>query len=193
MPAARIFLLARTMRWASVASGTRKARAISGVVSPPSVRRVSATLASTARAGWQQVKMSRSRSSERTIIVLDSGEQAMLLGLGGVGRLPGQGSLAIGRPPRAPPLDGDDERLPDGFLGGSVAGQATERRDGSSRKTGRRPALNGRRSSAVTAPQPRRHLCQLGGVGVLIGRISASRSALISPPARRCRGRGIGR
>src|ERR1035438_7157140 len=34
MPAARIFRLARTRRWAIVASGARKARAISGVWSP---------------------------------------------------------------------------------------------------------------------------------------------------------------
>jgi hypothetical protein len=36
-----------------VASGTRKARAISSVLSPPSVRSVSATWASSASAGWQ--------------------------------------------------------------------------------------------------------------------------------------------
>jgi hypothetical protein len=41
----------------------RKARAISPVVRPPSVRSVSATCASTDSAGWQQVKMSSSRSS----------------------------------------------------------------------------------------------------------------------------------
>src|SRR6266849_2271785 len=35
--------LARTMRWATVGSGTRNARAISSVVRPPSKRRVSAT------------------------------------------------------------------------------------------------------------------------------------------------------
>ncbi len=63
MPASRIFFLARTSRWASVGSGTRNARAISGVVSPPSVRRVRATDASGASAGWQQVKISRSWSS----------------------------------------------------------------------------------------------------------------------------------
>ena len=63
MPASRILRLARTSRWAIVASGTRNARAISGVVSPASVRSVSATCASTASAGWQHVKMSRSRSS----------------------------------------------------------------------------------------------------------------------------------
>ena len=63
MPASRIFFLARTSRWASVGSGTRKARAISGVVRPPSVRRVSATADSGASAGWQQVKISRSWSS----------------------------------------------------------------------------------------------------------------------------------
>ena len=63
MPASRIFFLARTSRWASVGSGTRNARAISGVVRPPSVRRVSAIADSGASAGWQQVKISRSWSS----------------------------------------------------------------------------------------------------------------------------------
>lgn len=51
IPALRIFRLARTRRCAMVASGTRKARAISGVVSPASVRSVSATLASMGSAG----------------------------------------------------------------------------------------------------------------------------------------------
>ena len=63
MPAARIFFFARTSRFAMVGSGTRKARAISSVVRPPSVRRVSATWASSASAGWQQVKTSSRRSS----------------------------------------------------------------------------------------------------------------------------------
>ena len=63
MPASRIFRFARTSRWAIVGSGTRKARAISGVVRPPRVRSVSATRASIASAGWQHVKISRSRSS----------------------------------------------------------------------------------------------------------------------------------
>ena len=43
--------LARTIRWAIVASGTRKARAISSVVRPPSSRRVSATRASVESTG----------------------------------------------------------------------------------------------------------------------------------------------
>jgi hypothetical protein len=63
MPAALIFFFARTSRCAIVASGTRKARAISGVVRPPSVRSVSATCASVESAGWQHVKTSSSRSS----------------------------------------------------------------------------------------------------------------------------------
>src|SRR5215217_9628999 len=68
MAASRILPLARTSRWAMVVSGTMKARAISGVASPPRVRRVRATLASGARAGWQQVKISRSRSSAMVCI-----------------------------------------------------------------------------------------------------------------------------
>ena len=46
-----------------VASGTRKARAISAVVSPPSVRNVRAMRASGASVGWQQVKIRRNWSS----------------------------------------------------------------------------------------------------------------------------------
>ena len=63
MRASWIFRFARTSRWAMVASGTRNARAISGVDRPPSSRSVSATRASGASAGWQQVKISRRRSS----------------------------------------------------------------------------------------------------------------------------------
>ena len=55
--------LARTMRWATVGSGTRNARAISSVVRPPSSRSVSATRASVDSTGWQAMKISRSRSS----------------------------------------------------------------------------------------------------------------------------------
>ena len=63
MRAAAIFFLARVMRAAIVASLTRNARATWAVVSPHSSRRVSAIWAGWARAGWQQVKISRSRSS----------------------------------------------------------------------------------------------------------------------------------
>ena len=63
MPASRIFRFARTSRCASVGSGTRNARAISGVVRPPTRLSVSATCASAASAGWQHAKISSSRSS----------------------------------------------------------------------------------------------------------------------------------
>ena len=63
MRAAEIFFLARVTRAAMVGSGTRKACAISAVDSPHTSRSVSATCASRASAGWQQVKISRSRSS----------------------------------------------------------------------------------------------------------------------------------
>src|SRR5690242_19323274 len=51
------------MRCATVASGTRKARATSSVVRPPSSRRVSATRASVESTGWHVVNTSRRRSS----------------------------------------------------------------------------------------------------------------------------------
>jgi len=63
MPASVIFRLARVMRRATVVSGTRKARAICAVVSPQVTRRVKAIWAGRESAGWQHVKISRSRSS----------------------------------------------------------------------------------------------------------------------------------
>ena len=45
--------MARLIRWATVASGTSSARAISAVVSPPTARRVSATWETGVSAGWQ--------------------------------------------------------------------------------------------------------------------------------------------
>ena len=62
----RILRLARTSRWAIVASGTRKARAISPVSRPPSRRSVMATWVSGASAGWQHRNISRSWSSGTT-------------------------------------------------------------------------------------------------------------------------------
>jgi hypothetical protein len=63
MRAAAIFFFARVMRAAIVDSGTRNARAISAVLRPQTSRKVSATWASRDRAGWQQVQISRNRSS----------------------------------------------------------------------------------------------------------------------------------
>jgi len=58
-----IFCLERVSRFAIAASSTKKALAISATVRPPSNRRVRAIWALVARAGWQQVNISRSRSS----------------------------------------------------------------------------------------------------------------------------------
>ena len=55
--------LARTIRLAIVGSAARNPRAISSVVRPPSSRRVSAILASVDSTGWQEMNISRSRSS----------------------------------------------------------------------------------------------------------------------------------
>ena len=63
MPAILILDLARVSRRFIVSAGTRKARAISSVVSPATARSVSATCASRASAGWQHMKTSSSRSS----------------------------------------------------------------------------------------------------------------------------------
>ena len=58
-----IFCLDLVNRLAMAASSTRNALAISPTVRPPSSRRVSATWALVASAGWQQVNIKRSRSS----------------------------------------------------------------------------------------------------------------------------------
>ena len=63
MPAATILRLARVIRAAIVASLTRNRRAISLTVSPATRRNVSAALDPAGIAGWQHMKISRSRSS----------------------------------------------------------------------------------------------------------------------------------
>jgi hypothetical protein len=55
--------LARVIRCATVASGTRNARAIWAVVRPQTTRSVSAIRAGRGSAGWQQGKISHNRSS----------------------------------------------------------------------------------------------------------------------------------
>ena len=55
--------LARLIRCAIVASGTRNARAISAVVSPPTARRVSAIAEEDESVGWQHMKRRSSVSS----------------------------------------------------------------------------------------------------------------------------------
>ena len=133
MPAALILCFARTSRWAIVGSGTRNARAISTVLSPPSVRSVSATWASMASAGWQQVKISSSRSSGKVVAstsvlhVLAHLEQAGLACQGAIAANAVDGAVARGRhEPGArvgrdaisrPALRGDREGLLRGFLG----------------------------------------------------------------------------
>ena len=62
-----------------VSSVTRNARAISAVSRPPRARSVSATCPSSGSAGWQQVKISSSRSS---LITVSSNSSIMASGTG---------------------------------------------------------------------------------------------------------------
>src|SRR4051795_6317130 len=64
--------LARLIRCAIVASGTKKASAISRVVRPPTARSVSATWEAGASSGWQQQK-SRKRVSSPSSVATDRG------------------------------------------------------------------------------------------------------------------------
>ena len=111
-----------------------------GRVSPPSVRSVSATRASGASAGWQQVKISRSRSSGIALASSASGVLAprrrapraprarpLVLAAsarGAAGRSPCCGRRVViqapglsGTPSLGPALERDDERLLDRLLG----------------------------------------------------------------------------
>ncbi len=156
MPASRILRLARTRRWARVGSGTRNARAISGVVRPPSVRNVRATRASIASAGWQHVKISRSRSSAICMASSDgpgsmasssdsivaSRARASVFSTSrfrrrsrSIARLRAvvviQAPGLSGTPRDRPGLERADERILDGLLGEvEVAGHPDERGDG---------------------------------------------------------------
>lgn len=86
--AATSFFLARVTRAAMVGSETRNARAMSGVGTPQTRRRVRAIWAAGARAGWQQRKTSRRRSS---------GAGAGSRADSGSGPLSGRGSGSISR------------------------------------------------------------------------------------------------
>ena len=146
MPASLILRFARESRRFIVSSGTRKARAISSVRSPPSARKVSATCASSPSAGWQQVKISSSRSSGKRPLLhlvlhgLGHVEQARLRGeravaaqavdraVAGGDREPGArvGRRAVARPA----LRGDREGLLRGFLGEvEIAEEADQARE----------------------------------------------------------------
>ena len=138
MRAALILRLARTRRCAIVGFGRPGTSARPPLVDrPPSRRRVSATCASVDSAGWQQVKMRRSRSSctgptssgmpgssspgESTAISLSSSRPRDSRRSRSIARLravvviqpPGLG----GRPSRRPPAQGDGERLLHRVLG----------------------------------------------------------------------------
>ena len=76
MPASLIFRFARESRRFIVSSETRNARAISSVVRPPSARSVRATCASSPSDGWQQVKISSSRSSGKLVSSITSSSTA---------------------------------------------------------------------------------------------------------------------
>ena len=113
MCASAILRFARTIRLPIVGSATRKARAISPVVMPPSARSVSATRAGISSAGWQQVKISRSRSSTIALSSSIDGSSCRAsrrcqLGqpLGAIGHRPVP-AQAIDRPP---PRGGRDPR-----------------------------------------------------------------------------------
>ena len=139
---ALIFCLDRVSRLAIAASSTRNAPAISATLRPPRSRRVRATWALVARAGWQQVNISRSRSS--TTDEMGS---------------PGSSLLSLSWRP-----------VPVGSRGSTHAGSGrspgcrpswSARPPGSG--AGRTPASAAGRSGTPPGPPPRRRRCHRGG------------------------------
>src|SRR6266516_4284784 len=118
-PLALIRCLARLMRWATVASGTRNARAISAVVSPPTARSVKATWEGGVSDGWQH-------SSSGVRVPPAGGLVAPQLGppAGGHGDQPARrvGGHALGRPLRRRA----QQRLLHGVLAGVEAAVAPD-------------------------------------------------------------------
>ena len=162
-----ILRLARVIRCAIVRSGTRNALAISGTVSPPIRRRVSATCASGASAGWQQVKSRRSRSSvdrgptgaEGSSAVLSMSASSWRASTGRLATQPVQGLVARGGGEPAAGVGRQRRR--------SASGAAPPRRPpgpsprpGRGRRTGRRATprpcrtRRGRRPIAAAEPAP---------------------------------------
>ncbi len=173
MPASRSLRLARWSRCAIASSDTRNARATSRVETPPSARSVSATRDSGASAGWQQAKISSSRSSGIVLIELLAterlesrergiGERALaLLAAQPVDRAPPRGQRDPRRRVRRhavarPALERDDERILDRLFGAVEVAERT--RQGGDRLSGLAPeqAVDDYPGSAQSAtPRPR--------------------------------------
>ena len=75
-PAALMRCFARLIRWAMVASGTRNARAIWAVVSPPTARRVSATWDGALRGDGERQRVDRLGAEPRQQLPAESAEDA---------------------------------------------------------------------------------------------------------------------
>ena len=142
--------MARTIRCAIAGSATRKARATSPVVSPPSARSVSATRASGASAGWQRgedqpqpVVWNRAHELGRFVLVAAAERPQLGLerdtarGPAPLGPDPVQRTIArggddpgrrvVGQPVRGPALERGQERVLHRLLGAvEVAEDACE-------------------------------------------------------------------
>ena len=105
MRAAAIFFFARVIRAAIAVSLTRNARATSAVRRPHTSRSVSAICEEGASAGWQQVKISRRRSSGDVVGLL-VGERR----LDEQRERAREGRVAPAQVERAPPRDGRQPR-----------------------------------------------------------------------------------
>ena len=156
---------ARTSRLAIVSSGTRKARAISSVRSPPSVRSVSATWPSSA--SWVAARARRAQplsgivssctSSSDGFGTSSSLSSPRACGRGGCDRAvsPGRhqpGAGILRRPVARPALGGGSE----GLLGGPRRGRS--RRGSRSGRRGRGPTRRGRSARGWSALHERAYL-----------------------------------
>ena len=184
--------LARLIRWAIVASGTRNARAIWAVVRPPTARRVRATWLGRDSVGVTAQQQQRDR-------VVDDGGPIALVGAGGddlVGRRPQLvEALALGPGPLGPHLIDQPTGGHGGQPGVRAVGNALRRPLLVRRQQGLLQRVLGGVEVAVPPHQGREDLWRVGPPQVLGELVRAHRSRLTDrrrPPtspaaARRCR------
>ena len=166
------------MRCAMVASGTRKALAISAVVSPPTARSVSAIDDAGVSDGWQHMNSNASVSSSSALAGaggssravcrsrVDTGPLAADLVDQPAARRPEEPGARVRRDPVAwPVVGGRDQRLLDGILGGVEVARAAGERAEDLRRQLAQQVLDGGWDAQRAPPRARfEEAVHLGGV-----------------------------
>ena len=163
-----IVCFARLMRCAIVLSGTRKALAISAVVSPPTARSVSAMADEWVSAGWQHMKSRTSVSSRSVVPVRGTATRdrrakagppalrgppgclaAQVIRHAAGGHVNQPAARVVGHAFRRPLHAGGDERFLHRIFGGGEILEAADRRAENLRRELAQQILGGRVQSGI--------------------------------------------